>query len=83
MTYLSNSVDDIQLAISEKNIQIDNATPLGEYGNKIREIKTGVDWADYRTLVACPSITEDDFVVQEYSDVTGTIEVVQNSYTTL
>ena len=38
LQYTYNAVDDIQLAINEMGVQTDDETPLGYYGDKIREI---------------------------------------------
>lgn len=38
LQYTCNAVDDIQLAINEMGVQTDDETPLGYYGDKIREI---------------------------------------------
>ena len=42
LKYLSNSIHNIQMAIHEKGIEIDNTTPLATYADKIREIQIGV-----------------------------------------
>ena len=87
LTYLSNAVDDIQSAINEKDVNVDDTIPLGEYGNKIREIKTAA-WADYTTMNGYKSVTEEDFVVKDVIDVTdlvftGTMEgVISKDYST-
>lgn len=88
LTYLSNAVDDIQSAINEKDVNVDDTIPLGEYGNKIREIKTAVAWADYTTMNGYKSVTEEDFVVKDVINVTdlvftGAMEgVISKDYST-
>lgn len=68
--YLLVAIDDIQAAINEKKVEVDSTVPLGKYGDKIREIQTGGMWADYITMEAFPSFTEEDIVVKDISDVT-------------
>lgn len=70
LTYLSNAVNDIQAAINEKDIIVDDTLPLREYGNKIREIKSALPWADYCVLNGYPSVLEEDLVVKDIQDVT-------------
>lgn len=70
LTYLSNAVNDIQAAINEKGVIIEDILQLREYGNKIREIKTGLPWADYSILNGYPSVLEEDLVVKDIQDVT-------------
>lgn len=43
LQYTSNAVNDIQTAINEKGVEIDNTIELGYYGDKIREIKVYTD----------------------------------------
>ena len=38
LAYTSAAVGDIQLAITEKGVAMSDDIPLGDYGNKIREI---------------------------------------------
>lgn len=70
LTYLSNAVNDIQAAINEKDVIVDDTLPLREYGNKIREIKSSLPWADYCVLNGYSSILEEDLVVKDFLDVT-------------
>lgn len=70
LTYLSNAVNDIQAAIAEKDIAIDNTVPLEEYGNKIREIKGAIAWADYIAINGYESIGEEDLIAKDIEDVT-------------
>lgn len=39
LQYTSDAVDDIQAAINEKGVEVDDDIELGLYGDKIREIK--------------------------------------------
>ena len=41
LAYLSDAVDDIQDAINEKGVTVDDTVVLGNYGNKIRAIQSG------------------------------------------
>ena len=38
LLYMNNAVDDIQLAINECKVEVDDSVELGLYGDKIREI---------------------------------------------
>jgi len=42
LAYTATSVNDIQAAIIEKGVAVPSTVPLGDYGNKIREISTGI-----------------------------------------
>ena len=75
LSYLAASVDDIQAAINEKQIQVDSTIPLGKYGEKIREIQTGSLWADYISLEAFPAFSQEDLAAKELFDVTGKVIV--------
>lgn len=83
LTYLSNAVDDIQSAINEKDVNVDDTIPLGEYGNKIREIKTAIAWADYTTMNGYSSFAEQDLVCKDIEEATDIIEIIENNYTNL
>ena len=52
LTYLSNAVDDIQDAINEKGVTVDDTVALGSYGAKIREIETGSVEVDTSDIMA-------------------------------
>lgn len=67
------SINDIQLAINEKKVEVDDTVPLRKYGEKIREIETGTGWADYITMEAFPAFTEEDLRVESVEDVTEAV----------
>lgn len=70
---LHASLDDIQLAINEKKIEVDDTVPLRKYGDKIREIVTDSGWHDYITMEAFPAFTEEDLRVESVEDVTDAV----------
>ncbi|RKI44296.1 hypothetical protein D7V86_03395 [bacterium D16-51] len=84
LQYTSNAVNDIQTAINEKGIEVDNSIELGYYGDKIREIKicsgneieiattekAGIVKPDGKTI----KISEDGEIVGASSSFTGTME---------
>ena len=41
LAYLSDAVDDIQDAINEKGVVVNDTVALGDYGDKIRAIPSG------------------------------------------
>ena len=43
LQYTSDAVDDIQAAINEKGVEVDDDIELGLYGDKIREINAYTD----------------------------------------
>ena len=57
LQYTSDAVDDIQAAINEKGVEVDDDIELGFYGDKIREIN---------------AYTDDDIIIklEEVSDIT-------------
>ena len=57
LQYTSDAVDDIQAAINEKGVEVDDDIELGLYGDKIREIN---------------AYTDDDIIIklEEVSDIT-------------
>ena len=82
LKYTSDSVNDIQAAINEMGVAVSNSDPLGSYGNKIRQIQSGFAWADYTTIEATYTFTENDYVVKDYSELTNPT-IIQKTYTNL
>ena len=81
LQYTYNAVDDIQLAINEMGVQTDDETPLGYYGDKIREIANvnGNNIKDNVNTFDC--ITLDSFAAYNTSTLTSkTIEDVSSAY---
>ena len=84
LLYTSNSVDDIQKAINEKGVEVQDNVPLGEYGEKIRSIPVGLGgsiciWEDIGQDFY--GITNDDYVFEPM--VTAFIKEELNSYGTM
>ena len=72
LIYMSDAIDDIQLAINEMGVETDDTVELEYYGDKIRSIKTGAGSNDKN----CDCFTQKDF--NDVSDlvITGNIEEV-------
>lgn len=74
LKYLNNSVNDIQAAIQEKGIKVEDSDPLGSYGDKIREIQIGVvcmDIEDVTDYVGNGSY--EDINIKDYNTLTAHI----------
>ena len=84
LQYTYNAVDDIQLAINEMGVQTDDETPLGYYGDKIREI-ANVNGnniiGNINNVNTFDCITLDSFAAYNTSTLTSkTIEDVSSAY---
>lgn len=72
LKYMSNAVDDIQLAITENHIECDDTVELGLYGEKIRQIKNsnGNSIKDFYPVEKFIAFTKNDLIVKDVKDVT-------------
>lgn len=74
LSYLANSINDIQAAINEGGITVDESIALEEYGNLIRKLAKGSSGvADYIPFDEYTAYTELDIKV-------ATIENVSSEY---
>lgn len=73
LSYLANAVDDIQLAITEKNVECDDDVELGLYGEKIRSIVTsdGLGISDFYDIEKVIGSTLSDVSVKSVEDISG------------
>ena len=71
LQYTYNAVDDIQLAINEMGVQTDDETPLGYYGDKIREIANanGNNIKDFYELEKFEGFSKLDIFPRDTKDV--------------
>lgn len=71
LTYTINAVDDIQLAIEQMGVGIDDAVELGYYGDKIREIANvnGNNIKDFYVLEKFEGISRMDIMPKIINDV--------------
>lgn len=71
LQYTYNAVDDIQLAINEMGVQTDDETPLGYYGDKIREIANvnGNNIKDFYELEKFEGFSKLDIFPRDAKDV--------------
>lgn len=71
LQYTCNAVDDIQLAINEMGVQTDDETPLGYYGDKIREIANvnGNNIKDFYELEKFEGFSKLDIFPRDTKDV--------------
>ncbi len=76
LSYLSSSIDDIQAAISECDVEINDSMELGSYGDKIRSIKNinGNCMKDFYTMTKTNELFESDINVFEIEDITSNFE---------
>lgn len=72
LQYTSDAVDDIQAAINEKGVEVDDDIELGYYGDKIREI-TGGNSAinDFYTIEKFTSFPAENIAAQDVEDVSS------------
>ena len=74
LQYTSNAVDDIQAAINEKGVDVDNTVGLGYYGAKIREIKGGLtNFQDYYETEKFDSFSKLDIMPKTISDASDLV----------
>ncbi len=71
LQYMYNAVEDIQLAINEMGVQTDDETPLGYYGDKIREIANvnGNNIKDFYELEKFEGFSKLDIFPRDTKDV--------------
>lgn len=75
LTYTINAVDDIQLAIEQMGVGIDDAVELGYYGDKIREIANvnGNNIKDFYVLEKLEGISRMDIMPKTISDASDLV----------
>lgn len=75
LTYTSNAVDDIQLAINQMGVEVDKTIALGYYGDKIREIANanGNNIKDFYSIEKFESFSRLDIVSKDIEDVSDLI----------
>ena len=75
LQYTCNAVDDIQLAINEMGVQTDDETPLGYYGDKIREIANvnGNNIKDFYELEKFEGFSKLDIFPKDIKDVNALV----------
>lgn len=75
LQYTCNAVDDIQLAINEMGVQTDDETPLGYYGDKIREIANvnGNNIKDFYELEKFEGFSKLDILPKDIKDVSALV----------
>ncbi len=75
LTYTINAVDDIQLAIEQMGVGIDDAVELGYYGDKIREIANvnGNNIKDFYVLEKFEGISRMDIMPKTINDVSDLV----------
>lgn len=75
LQYTCNAVDDIQLAINEMGVQTDDETPLGYYGDKIREIANvnGNNIKDFYELEKYEGFSKLDILPKDIKDVSALV----------
>lgn len=72
LKYMSNAIDDIQLAITENHVECDNTVELGLYGEKIRLIKNsnGNGIKDFYPVENFIAFTKNDLATKTVENVT-------------
>lgn len=75
LQYTCNAVDDIQLAINEMGVQTDDETPLGYYGDKIREIANvnGNNIKDFYEFEKYEGFSKLDILPKDIKDVSALV----------
>lgn len=75
LQYMSNAVDDIQLAINEMGVQADDEVELGYYGNKIREIASvnGNNIKDFFEFERFEGFSKLDILPKDIKDVSDLV----------
>lgn len=77
LQYMSHAVDDIQLAINEMGVGVDNAIELGYYGDKIREIANtnGNNIKDFYEIEKFEGLPKSDISTKNIKDVNDLVIV--------
>ncbi|RKI44293.1 hypothetical protein D7V86_03410 [bacterium D16-51] len=74
LQYTNSAVNDIQAAINEKGIEVDNTIELGYYGDKIREIKGGLsNLQDYYEFEKFDSFSKVDIQQTDINDISDLV----------
>ena len=74
LQYTSNAVDDIQAAINEKGVKVDDDIELGFYGDKIREITGGYSSIhDFYEIEKFDSFSRVDILQKNINDISDLV----------
>ena len=79
LKYLSDSVDDIQMAIGQKGIDIKDTDPLGTYGDMIRQIPVAAVVMDVEDVTDYVGIgVYEDLNIIDYGKMTATFAYTED-----